>query len=718
MNDYDPNTELDDLANAGGPPVDEEDLSALHAANEAAPSWESIQEQSTSTSTATSVLAPRNMADEVKAWAAGNEDGPRFQLAEVENGLVVRAIEPYIQVDAADSDKMAIRMLRYSSYGKPDQHDGATYDDLEKLRMFPQGKYSQRENAFVIPLTEPNVEHLLRSWGKAALTFTDAGKLLVEYHLKTKLLAQRHLKERLRYLETDEVDEAEGFIYNTTPYKHQVVACKSARRAEYFAFLMEMGTGKTKVGIDVLCDRARRLRLEKPGAQLRALVVAPKTVTHTWMREFEKHTSIDCNIERLVGSVAGRIERLKALIRDRESPLLIAVINYEGMVAIKDGLKMIPWDVMVLDESIWIKNPSAQRSKAAKEIGEIARSRFIMTGLPITRNIMDLYGQFDFLKEGSLGFTSKYAYKSYYYDVHDNGSASSLKSTRMAELQERMAQHAFVIRRHQCIELPEKQYQTLEIEMGDDQARAYDAMLEDMIVSLEDLKEGKVSEDEAREADDLLGSVKSPDSQFSIARVIVVKFLRLAQITSGFLKMADKSIKRFEPNPKVEAVEELIEELGEEDKIVIWARFREDIDHLYEQFKSKYGAVVLYGGQGDRTRENNLKRFESDPSCRVFIGQPQSGGYGLNELVVAHNVVYFSNDFAYSPRQQSEDRCHRIGQKNNVLYTDLVVPKSIDEMILERLRLKKDLSDLLTDRKRIIAALRSQLLDRKRAREE
>jgi SNF2 family DNA or RNA helicase len=79
-----------------------------------------------------------------------------------------------------------------------------------------------------------------------------------------------------------------------------------------------------------------------------------------------------------------------------------------------------------------------------------------------------------------------------------------------------------------------------------------------------------------------------------------------------------------------------------------------------------------------------------DP-LRFFVGQARTGGYGIT-LTQANTVIYYSNSYDLEIRLQSEDRAHRIGQKNNVTYVDLVCPDTIDEKILKALREKSDIA--------------------------
>ena len=98
---------------------------------------------------------------------------------------------------------------------------------------------------------------------------------------------------------------------------------------------------------------------------------------------------------------------------------------------------------------------------------------------------------------------------------------------------------------------------------------------------------------------------------------------------------------------------------------------------------------------------NKLKKLVEETEkfqkgeIKYFIGQPRTGGYGLT-LTNAKTVIYFNNTYDMEVRLQSEDRAHRIGQKDKVLYIDFVCPKTLDEKIIETLSNKKKLADQIT----------------------
>ena len=133
-----------------------------------------------------------------------------------------------------------------------------------------------------------------------------------------------------------------------------------------------------------------------------------------------------------------------------------------------------------------------------------------------------------------------------------------------------------------------------------------------------------------------------------------------------------------------------------EGKVIIWANYREDIKNIVETLKKAYGddsTVEYHGGVDATLRQDNIALFqEKNGPTRYFVGNTQTGGYGIT-LTAANTVVYYSNNYDLEKRLQSEDRAHRIGQTGSVTYVDLIAEKTIDEKIVKALRKKINLAN-------------------------
>ena len=182
------------------------------------------------------------------------------------------------------------------------------------------------------------------------------------------------------------------------------------------------------------------------------------------------------------------------------------------------------------------------------------------------------------------------------------------------------------------------------------------------------------------------------DGSMATTTNVLTQIMRLQQICCGHFKDDEGHVIDLDNN----RIDELLNICEETDgKVIIWANWVHDIVNIAEALAIRYGQEAVqsyYGSTEQSTRQNVVEEFQKpDSPLRFFIGNTQTGGYGLT-LTEAKTVIYYSNSYDLEKRMQSEDRAHRIGQFSPVTYVDLVVPKSIDEKILVALRDKIDIA--------------------------
>lgn len=169
-----------------------------------------------------------------------------------------------------------------------------------------------------------------------------------------------------------------------------------------------------------------------------------------------------------------------------------------------------------------------------------------------------------------------------------------------------------------------------------------------------------------------------------MARFIIGLGLEVLQIVD-----ADQLLMPSEKNPRIQACLEWLD--SHEGKAVIWTRFIADRQLLKGALRD---VTAVYEGNNEQ-RHFAKECFIHDPSCRVFLANPQSAGTGLDGLqTVCTQALYYSNGFNAIDRWQSEDRIDRRGSIGGSHYTDLIGRGSIDRYILRNLRKKKGLSQL------------------------
>jgi SNF2 family DNA or RNA helicase len=218
------------------------------------------------------------------------------------------------------------------------------------------------------------------------------------------------------------------------------------------------------------------------------------------------------------------------------------------------------------------------------------------------------------------------------------------------------------------LDLPAKLYQTVKFDLPEDQQQVY-----------ADLKKGFIAE--FRDA-----VVTAP--------VVLTRLMRFSQITAGFTKDVEGEEHDFTKNPKLDWLCDFVNNLDPKRKIVVFCRFTREI-RLVEEALSKADITFVRVSGETKDRISVVKQFNSDDATRVFIGQLQTTGIGIN-LTSASYVVFMTNSYSYGERIQAEDRCHRIGQANNVTYIDLLYRGTIDVQILRTLKNKQSLANMVT----------------------
>jgi SNF2 family DNA or RNA helicase len=334
--------------------------------------------------------------------------------------------------------------------------------------------------------------------------------------------------------------------------------------------------------------------------------------------------------------------------------------------------------LMIIDESHKIKNPEGYRSAVLTQLGTKATYRRILTGTPVARGVEDYYSQFRFLGEGLLGVRSMAGFKRQYCIVGGHLNKVIIGYQNTDRLHRLMAPYSFRVEKNDVLDLPPKMYERRYVELNEEQRRTYRELRIELLTELSD---GTIIE--AAEA--------------------VRRILRLQQVVQGFLPRDDDTFEDFGSEERLAVLDDLVE--GASGKVVIWCRFREDINRIM----ARYGeTAVRYDGEvGPVERKEAINAFMDDKSSvRLFVGNAQAGGAGLNLAGTANTVIYYSNSFSSLDRWQSEDRTHRIGTRGTVTYYDIVARGTVDNSILANLRRKRDIADMsLVELKSLIEEL-------------
>lgn len=439
-------------------------------------------------------------------------------------------------------------------------------------------------------------------------------------------------------------------------YEHQKSGVAFLLNQDTCLLCDELGVGKTLTAI--VASIIRKMQ----GSVSRVLIICPATIKGVWAGEIEKHTYEKAVI--IEGSKRQRQKQFKYYI---DSKALFLVMNYESVRCDPPPFR---FDYIICDESVRLKSPKAQQTKAIKRIP--AKFKNALSGYPIANKIEDIHSQIDWIRPGYLGnrwhFEDRYMIKQTMI-IKDHQFKQVLGYKNLKELQTRLIPLYIRRLKSEVLDLPDKIYEKREVELTTEQMGNYVRMKEEMRVVITNMNE---EEYQAK------------------ARTMLVQLLRLSQITDGFMTDVtwDKPV-WFKNSAKIKELDDLIEEVVESgNKVVVWSRFVLMVNALHERYK-KYNAVYLTGSVPIPERTEMIKQFQTNPKVKVFIGQVQSGGMGIT-LHAANTEIFMDKAFI-SPSNiiQATDRLHRLGQKKSVVIISLIAKNTIDthwELLLERKR--------------------------------
>lgn len=462
-------------------------------------------------------------------------------------------------------------------------------------------------------------------------------------------------------------------------YKHQIRGANMALRAfgaldaktpgGGFGELFEMGCGKTLTTIAVAGA------LYNLGKIDRVLVVAPTSVCSVWPHDLNQFAAFPWEARVLLGDKKKRLKALNELENWPFKALRIAVINYESThrEGIFEALATYKPDLIVCDESQRIKNPSAAQSKALHKLGDAAPFRMILSGTPVQNNAVDLYSQYRFLDPAVYG-ANFYAFKNRYCIMGGYGQHQIVGYRNMDELVEKEHSVAYRVTKEECLDLPQQTFINRYVQFTDAEQAIYEQLRKSSFLELE-------------------------TGENVTATTILTMYLRLMQLTGGFLT-ADESTRPKQVNTaKLDALADIVDDyvVDAGKKLVIFARFRAEIaaiENLLRLRKIQCGSI--YGDVPMEERGKIVEDFQTNPDTKVFVAQIQTAGLGIT-LHAASTAVFYSYDYNYANYAQALARIHRIGQRFPVTYIHLVVDGSIDEKILAALENKEDMAKTVVD---------------------
>lgn len=483
-----------------------------------------------------------------------------------------------------------------------------------------------------------------------------------------------------------------------TPYPFQDLVINRADQFDYYGYFLSMGLGKSLITVNNI-----RRKYVKHGGILKTLIFCPVIVLRNWKKELMLSTHIP---EKYIGVIEGRTAKHKLkIINDPDKYIII--INYESVrnLEIRRRLAEMCFNIVVCDESHKIKNPNTTTKKTRdkkknpdafqgtfKEVYAISRFsmyRYILTGTPITNDALDLFSQFMFLDRGKTFGTNFYVFRNkYFIDLNARWSGEKSYSnwqfneTLIDEFQAKIDRISTrMLKEDVAKDLPPLIKQVYDVGMSPEQAKHYKEAKQELITWLEGQEDNPL-----------------------IVKNALTKALRLNEITSGYMKLADGSVHKFKDNLKLDGLMELIDSLGGK-KCIIFAVFSQNYVDIIERLEKKKIKYVEVTGRITKTSDklDNVDKFNNDPTIQVCLANPESAGLGIN-LKVAGWSFYYSRDFKLTSYLQSRDRNHRLGVEkfhDKILHYHLLIKDTLDEKVYRRLLEKESGASAILDVNRL-----------------
>lgn len=429
--------------------------------------------------------------------------------------------------------------------------------------------------------------------------------------------------------------------------EHQRVGIEFLTRGRAGLLAFEQGLGKTLVAIDSF----RRLWAEREADRL--LVICPNSLKRNWVAELKKFAP---EFTMAIAEGAPKV-RKRIFAEARENVVITSYETARAEVTAILAFAQRQRTVLVLDESHATKNWKSLTSTAARQVAPHCVFRWLLSGTPVTNAAADLYTQVEILAPGE----------------HLLGSQESFLANMESDPTAEFAKAVFdrlILRRtkEQCLDLPEKTFVDVRVELPPWQRRLYDDMREQMVCDLRAM---------------------TGEQYRAFASTALAQLTRLSQLASNpallFPEMA-------ETPAKFDAIDGLMRDIVSVPgrKVILWSNYVRTIESLLERL-APFGAVAIYGGTPNSERQDIAARFQTDPETRVLIANPAAAGTGFT-LTAASFTIYESLSWRYDHYAQSQDRNHRIGQTQAVTYMRLLAADTIEEAIVTALERKSSLA--------------------------
>ena len=468
-------------------------------------------------------------------------------------------------------------------------------------------------------------------------------------------------------LEKPKVEMPKNFKFKTKPFEHQIEAFNYGLNNDRWLLGDEMGLGKTKQSIDIAIAK----KLQK-GYKHCLIICGVNGLKWNWKNEVATHSDEGSYIlgQRVKAGklkVAGNKAKVEDLQNLDKIDSYFLITNVEALRSeevnnlLVDYCKNGTIGMIICDEVHKMKNPTSQQGKAFLKLQ--ADTMIAMTGTPLMNTPLDLYIILKWLGYEKHAF---YSFKKHHCIMGGFGGYEILGYKNLDELEEQLNSIMLRRRKDDVLDLPEKTYIDEYVELSAKQKQIYDEVTADIKMNIDQIK---------------------------IAPNPLASLIRMRQAT-GYTGILSSKVKE---SAKLDRMEELVEEAVQNGKkVVIFSNWTQMTLPIYNRLAVKYKGTYITGEIDSEQRQEHVVRFQTDDDCKFIVGTSGAMGTGIT-LTAGTVVIFLDHPWNRALYDQCVDRCHRVGQKNNITIYNIMAKGTIDERIWDLVNKKGAMADALVD---------------------
>lgn len=368
----------------------------------------------------------------------------------------------------------------------------------------------------------------------------------------------------------------------------------------------------------------------------RALIVAPASLLFNWEREIAKWG-----------------DDQEAMISHGSPPDASGwcITTYESVVRHPEWFK-VHWDLLIVDESVLIKNRTTQRFDGLQAIRRSVDQVWLLSGSPTTRFADDLWTQMWMCYPAAFKSFWRFAERFCVFEsnVWARTGKSIVGTKESRDITWELGDLMLTINQEEVLDLPEYLPDLIDVALTARQARAYAQMLRDFLMELD-------------------GRELTADNKLA-------QLVRLQQVVSGMANLSEVDT----DSAKNDLVLELLDAHAYQTPMLIWTHWKGNADDLTHRLRrSQINAARVSGDDTPKTRDRKLQAYKAGETD-VLVLSMAVGKFG-HTLTDTRTVVYLDKTWAADDFIQSMRRVRRIGLKHRPVLLTLKAPGTTDDLL-------------------------------------